>query len=181
MTSPTSSSTARKASAWRGRSAPEARGRPAVRGTMRSISRSHRSLTTQPAARITRRATFAAAHVLRRPDWDDDRNREVFGACVSEHGHNYVLEVTVTGPLDPDTGMIINLKRLDAVIRSQFIDCVDHRHLNRDVSFLRDVIPTAENVALAAWRVLQPVLLPIDLVRVRVTESENNSAEVVAP
>jgi len=136
---------------------------------------------TQAAARITRRATFAAAHVLRRPDWDDDRNREVFGACVSEHGHNYVLEVTVTGPLDPDTGMIINLKHLDAVIRSQFIDCVDHRHLNRDVPFLRDVIPTAENVALAAWRVLQPVLLPIDLVRVRVTESENNSAEVVAP
>ena len=135
----------------------------------------------QPAARITRRATFAAAHVLRRPDWDDDRNREVFGPCVSEHGHNYVLEVTVSGPLDPDTGMIINLKRLDAVIRSQFIDCVDHRHLNRDVPFLRDVIPTAENVALAAWRVLQPVLLPIDLVRVRVTESENNSAEVVAP
>jgi 6-pyruvoyltetrahydropterin/6-carboxytetrahydropterin synthase len=136
---------------------------------------------SQPAARITRRATFAAAHVLCRPDWDDDHNREVFGACVSEHGHNYVLEVTVSGPLDPDTGMIMNLKRLDAVIRSQFIDCVDHRHLNRDVPFLRDVIPTAENVALAAWRVLQPVLLPIDLVRVRVTESENNSAEVVAP
>jgi len=105
----------------------------------------------------------------------------VFGACVSEHGHNYVLEVTVSGPLDPDTGMIINLKQLDAVIRSRFIDCVDHRHLNRDVPFLRDVIPTAENVALAAWRVLQPVLLPIELVRVRVTESENNSAEVVAP
>ena len=135
---------------------------------------------SQPAARITRRATFAAAHVLCRPDWDDDRNREVFGACVSEHGHNYVLEVTVAGPLDPDTGMIINLKRLDAVIRSQFIDCVDHRHLNRDVPFLRDVIPTAENVAMAAWRVLQPVLLPIELVRVRLTESENNSAEVVA-
>jgi 6-pyruvoyltetrahydropterin/6-carboxytetrahydropterin synthase len=135
---------------------------------------------SQPAARITRRATFAAAHVLCRPDWDDARNREVFGACVSEHGHNYVLEVTVAGPLDPDTGMIINLKRLDAVIRSQFIDCVDHRHLNRDVPFLRDVIPTAENVAMAAWRVLQPVLLPIELVRVRLTESENNSAEVVA-
>lgn len=134
-----------------------------------------------PIARITRRATFAAAHVLRRPDWDEDRNREVFGACVSEHGHNYVLEVTVSGPLDAETGMIINLKRLDVVIRSHFIDCVDHKHLNRDVPFLDGVIPTAENVALAAWRVLQPVLLPIELVRIRVTESENNSAEVVAP
>jgi len=134
---------------------------------------------SQPSARITRRATFAAAHVLRRSDWDEDRNREVFGACVGDHGHNYVLEVTVAGPLDPETGMIINLKRLDAVIRERFIDCVDHKHLNRDVPFLRDIIPTAENVALAAWRVLEPVLEPIELVRIRVAESENNSAEVV--
>lgn len=135
---------------------------------------------SQPSARITRRVTFAAAHVLRRGDWDDERNREVFGACVGDHGHNYVLEVTVTGPLDPETGMIINLKRLDAVIREQFIECVDHKHLNRDVPFLRDVNPTAENVALAAWHVLQPVLRPIELVRIRVAESENNSAEVVS-
>ena len=134
---------------------------------------------SEPQARITRRVTFAAAHVLRRPEWDEQQNREVFGACVNEHGHNYVLEVTVTGPLDPGTGMIINLKRLDAAIRDRFIDCVDHRHLNRDVPFLQDVIPTTENVALAAWRVLEPALRPINLVRIRVTESENNSAEVV--
>ena len=135
---------------------------------------------SEPRARITRRATFAAAHVLRRPDWDEEHNRAVFGACVGDHGHNYVLEVTVAGPLDPETGMIINLKRLDAVIREHFIDCVDHKHLNRDVPFLRDLNPTAENVALAAWRVLQPVLLPIELARIRVAETENNSAEVVA-
>ncbi len=137
-------------------------------------------MTSSPSARITRRATFAAAHVLRRSDWDDEHNRAVFGACVGDHGHNYVLEVTVSGPLDPKAGMIVNLKRLDAVIRAEFIDCVDHKHLNRDVPFLRDVIPTAENVALAAWHVLQPVLAPIELVRVRLAESENNSAEVVA-
>ncbi|HLZ95100.1 MAG TPA: 6-carboxytetrahydropterin synthase [Candidatus Dormibacteraeota bacterium] len=134
----------------------------------------------RPNARITRRVTFAAAHVLRRPDWDEEHNRQVFGACAGEHGHNYVLEVTVGGPLDPQTGMIINLKRLDAVIREHFIDCVDHKHLNRDVPFLNGVIPTAENVALAAWRVLQPLLLPVELERIRVAESENNSAEVVA-
>ena len=133
----------------------------------------------RPNARITRRATFAAAHVLRRPDWDEERNRSVFGACAGDHGHNYVLEVTVAGPLDPETGMIINLKQLDAVIRGHFIECVDHKHLNRDVPFLQDVIPTAENVALAAWRVLQPALVPLELARVRVAESENNSAEVV--
>ena len=133
----------------------------------------------RPTARITRRATFAAAHVLRRPDWDEERNRSVFGACAGEHGHNYVLEVTVAGPVDAETGMIVNLKQLDAVIRGRFIDCVDHKHLNRDVAFLNDLIPTAENVALAAWRLLQPALAPLELARVRVAESENNSAEVV--
>ena len=129
--------------------------------------------------RISRRATFAAAHVLCRPEWDDVRNREVFGACATDHGHNYVLEVTVEGGLDPDTGMVVNLRDLDAVIRRHFVDHVDHRHLNRDVELLRGRVPTAENVALAAWRELAPRLRPARLVRVRVTESENNAAEVV--
>lgn len=129
--------------------------------------------------RITRRATFAAAHVLCRPDWDDAHNREVFGACSTDHGHNYVLEVSVEGAPDAETGMVVNLRDLDAAIRRHFIDLVDHRHLNRDVEFLRGRVPTAENVALAAWRELAAKLAPARLVRVRLTESENNAAEVV--
>src|SRR6266516_6972647 len=129
---------------------------------------------------ITRRATFAAAHILCRDDWDDEKNRELFGACVTDHGHNYVIEVTVSGPLDPETGMIINLKYVDIVLRREFIDAVDHRHLNRDVAFLRGVIPTAENVALAAFRQLEPHLKPARLLKVRVVETENNAAEVSA-
>jgi 6-pyruvoyltetrahydropterin/6-carboxytetrahydropterin synthase len=131
-------------------------------------------------ASITRRATFAAAHILCRPDWSDEQNREVFGACVTDHGHNYVIEVTVAGPLDPDTGMVVNLRHVDSVMRREFVDEVDHRHLNRDVEFLRDVIPTAENIAFAAFHRLEPHFKPARLVRVRVVESENNSAEVVA-
>jgi 6-pyruvoyltetrahydropterin/6-carboxytetrahydropterin synthase len=127
---------------------------------------------------VTRRATFAAAHVLCRAEWSEDRNRKVFGACATDHGHNYVLEVSVEGTVDRDTGMVVNLKDLDAIIRSRFVEHVDHRHLNRDVDFLRGDVPTAENVALAAWRELQPALAPARLVRVRLTESENNSAEV---
>lgn len=127
---------------------------------------------------VTRRATFAAAHVLCRAEWSEDRNRKVFGACATDHGHNYILEVSVEGTVDRDTGMVVNLKDLDAIIRSRFVEHVDHRHLNRDVEFLRGDVPTAENVALAAWRELQPVLAPARLVRVRLTESENNSAEV---
>ena len=127
---------------------------------------------------VTRRATFAAAHVLRRPDWDEARNREVFGACAGEHGHNYVLEVSVRGELDPDTGMIINLKTLDQVIKAAVIDHVDHHHLNRDVLFLDGVIPTAENLALAFWEQLEANLSGARLERLRLVESENNSVEV---
>ena len=130
--------------------------------------------------RITRRATFAAGHILCRPEWSDAQNREVFGACVNDHGHNYVVEVTVGGPVDAETGMVVNLKHVDAVLRREFIDAVDHRHLNRDVDFLRGVIPTAENIALAAFHRLEPHLKPARLLKVRIVESENNAAEVSA-
>lgn len=133
-----------------------------------------------PSVQITRRATFAAAHILCRPDWSDEKNREVFGACVTDHGHNYVIEVTVGGALDPETGMVANLRHIDAVLRRLFVDAVDHRHLNRDVEFLRDVNPTAENIALAAFRRLEAQLLPARLLKVRIVESENNSAEALA-
>jgi len=127
---------------------------------------------------ITRRATFAAAHVLSRPDWDEARNRQVFGACAGDHGHNYVLEVTVAGVPDPATGLVVNLKDLDHAMRAAVIEKVDHKHLNRDVDFLEGVIPTAENLALAFWRQLEPRLPGGRLERVRLVESENNSVEV---
>ncbi|TMC93090.1 MAG: 6-carboxytetrahydropterin synthase [Chloroflexi bacterium] len=131
----------------------------------------------EPAVRIHRRATFAAAHILCRPDWSDERNREVFGACSTDHGHNYIVEVTVGGPLDAETGMVVNLKHVDTVVRRHFIDAVDHHHLNRDVDFMKGVVPTAENVALAAFRQLEPHLKPARLLKVRIVESENNAAE----
>jgi 6-pyruvoyltetrahydropterin/6-carboxytetrahydropterin synthase len=130
---------------------------------------------------ITRRATFAAAHTLCRPDWTEQMNRDVFGACVNDHGHNYVVEMTVSGPVDAETGMVVNLKTIDGILRREFIDAVDHRHLNRDVDFLAGVIPTAENIARAAFERLAPHVRPARLVRLRVVESENNAAEVTAP
>src|SRR5260370_7224009 len=93
--------------------------------------------------RITRRATFAAAHILSRSDWDDEKNRDGFGACVTDHGHNYVIEVTVGGPLDPQTGMVVNLKHVDSVLRPGFIDPAHHRHLNPTLHFPPSVTPTS--------------------------------------
>ncbi len=133
-----------------------------------------------PTARVTRRATFAAAHVLCRPDWSDEKNLEVFGDDVNDHGHNYVIEITVGGAVDPATGMVVNLSHVESVLRREFVDVVDHRHLNRDVDFMQGVIPTAENIALAAFRRLEPHFKPARLMKVRVVESENNAAEVTA-
>jgi 6-pyruvoyltetrahydropterin/6-carboxytetrahydropterin synthase len=135
-----------------------------------------------PTLLLTRRVTFAAAHVLRRADWDEERNRAVFGPCAGDHGHNYVLEVGVSGDPDPETGMVVNLRDLDRVIREAVVAHVDHKHLNHDVPFLRDLVPTAENVALEFWRRLEDCLgeraPAARLRRLRLVESENNAVEV---
>jgi 6-pyruvoyltetrahydropterin/6-carboxytetrahydropterin synthase len=128
---------------------------------------------------ITRRATFAAAHRLFRPEWSDEQNLEVFGPCANPggHGHNYVLEVTIGGPADPTTGMIADLKWVKQVMEQHVIDLVDHRNLNADVDFLHGLIPTAENLACAFWRQLaEPIAEQAQLVRVVVIETENNRA-----
>lgn len=134
---------------------------------------------TETRLTISRRATFSAAHRLFRPDWSDERNAEVFGACANPagHGHNYALEVTVAGPVNPETGMIADLKWLKAVVDAQVIDLVDHKHLNTDVDFLRGVNPTAENLACCFWRrLVAPIAAQARLVRVTVVETENNRA-----
>lgn len=134
---------------------------------------------SEPRLSITRRATFSAAHRLYRPDWSDARNEAVFGRCANPggHGHNYVLEVTVGGRLDPETGMIADLKWINELVRSRVVDLVDHRNLNTEVEFLHGVIPTAENLACAFWQQLQgPLAERATLLRVRVQETENNQA-----
>ena len=133
---------------------------------------------------ITRRATFAAAHRLYRSDWDDARNEAVFGRCANPggHGHNYVLEVTVGGDLDPETGMIADLRWVKEVMDRHVIDHVDHRNLNADVEILHGVIPTAENLARVFWhRLVGPISEQARLVRVRVQETESNSATYEEP
>lgn len=133
---------------------------------------------------ITRRATFSAAHRLYRPDWDDERNFAVFGPCSDPgwHGHNYVLEVTVGGNLDPETGMIVDLKWVKDVIRREILDLVDHKNLNTQVEFLHRINPTVEQLARAFWQQLAPSLNErAKLVRVTLRETENNVASYDEP
>jgi len=126
---------------------------------------------------VTARLTFSAAHRLHNPNRDAEWNRRTYGKCDNPrgHGHNYALEVSVRGPIDPETGMVIDLKTLKDLMRERVIDRVDHTNLNEDVDFLRDVIPTAENLARAFWQQLAPAVSPGTLYEVALQETERNS------
>ena len=132
-----------------------------------------------PVLTVTRRLTFNAAHRVNNPELSDAENAELFGKCnnANWHGHNYVLEVSVTGDPDPVTGYVVDLSRVKRIVEKEFIDQVDHRNLNLDVPFLKGTNPTSENVILACWKVLEPALRPAMLSRLRLWESENNHVE----
>lgn len=131
-----------------------------------------------PKVYLTRRATFCAGHRLFNPAFDDRKNGAIFGKCSNPngHGHNYVLEVTVAGEPDPQTGMVMNLSELDALMAETVIQKVDHRNLNLDVPEFRGVILTVENIAAVFWRMLGERLPAGLLYEVRLRETENNVA-----
>jgi len=135
------------------------------------------TVTPAPRLRISRREGFNAAHQLRDAARSDEENQRLYGKCVNLHGHNYVLEVVVGGAIDPESGYVMDLKRLSDVMTAEVIQHVDHRNLNIDVPWLRERIPTAENLALAFWERLRPCLPPDSLRAVRVYETEKNWAE----
>jgi 6-pyruvoyltetrahydropterin/6-carboxytetrahydropterin synthase len=123
--------------------------------------------------------TFNAAHRVHNPELSDLENARLFGKCNNPnwHGHNYVLEVSVRGPVEERTGYVMDLAHLREVVGREIIEKVDHRNLNLDVDFMRGVIPTTENLAVACWRILAPAIAPAQLQRIRLWESENNMVE----
>ncbi|MFN3556981.1 MAG: 6-pyruvoyl trahydropterin synthase family protein [Bacteroidales bacterium] len=130
---------------------------------------------------ITRRETFNAAHRLFRPEWDDSTNLQVFGKCSNPHwhGHNYVLWVTVKGEVNQETGFLINLKQLSAILRERVIEKLDHKNMNVEVDFMQGRIASTENLAIAIWEQIEDPIrqLGAQLHSVKVSETENNFAE----
>ncbi len=132
---------------------------------------------------LTRRATFSASHFYWNEAWSQERNEEVFGRCARRngHGHNYTLEVAVAGEPDPVTGFVVDLKWLKDVIEDRVLADLDHRHLNLEVREFAEekLIPTTENIAIAAWRRLEPAVSKdgARLSRVRVYETPEIFAE----
>ena len=128
---------------------------------------------------ITRKEHFSASHRLHNPDWPDEKNWEVYGKCNNPngHGHNYEIEVTVAGIPPKETGMVIDLKKLSDIINKEVIDVVDHKHLNCDVAFMKDIIPTAENIAVECWKILEKKITGGKLYSIKLYESPNNFVE----
>jgi 6-pyruvoyltetrahydropterin/6-carboxytetrahydropterin synthase len=121
---------------------------------------------------LTRKAEFSASHYYWNDNFSAEENLRLFGKCANRngHGHNYTLEVTVKGDVDPVSGFVIDLRRLKDVIRQEVIDVYDHRHLNLEVPEFKNAIPTTENIAIAIWKRLENKIEGAKLHRVRVYE-----------
>lgn len=134
-----------------------------------------------PQVLLTKRIEFAAAHRYHNPAWDAARNRAVFGACNNDpgHGHNYMLEVTVAGEVDDQTGMVVNLYDLKRILK-EVLEEFDHKHLNLDTPYFKQTIPTSENIARVLWGILarQPAIGRLE--KVRLFEDEDLSVDIAA-
>jgi 6-pyruvoyltetrahydropterin/6-carboxytetrahydropterin synthase len=131
-----------------------------------------------PIAHIIRRVHFSASHRLHNPAKSDEWNRNTYGQCNSchGHGHNYILEVTLKGPILPDTGYVFDLTIMKQLMQQTIADRCDHKFLNYEVNFLQGIIPSTENLVVAFWKELEPVF-PAGLLHcVKLYETERNSA-----
>ena len=130
---------------------------------------------------ITRRETFNAAHKLYQANWTEKKNNLVFGKCANKnwHGHNFTLFVTVKGVPNIETGFVMNLKKLSEIINTQVIESLDHKNLNLDVSYLKDIMASTENLAIAIWDQLANEIAKNggELAKIKLIETENNFVE----
>lgn len=122
---------------------------------------------------LTRKAEFAASHYYHNPRLSAEENQRIFGKCNNPngHGHNYMLEVTVKGEVNPQSGFVVDLKQLKDILNHEVLDALDHRFLNKEVPEFLTRIPTTENLAIAIWQRLEPKLRNAKLHRVRVYET----------
>lgn len=131
---------------------------------------------------VYRREHFNAAHRLNNPEWDEKRNTEVFGKCnlPHYHGHNYEMEVKVTGKPSPETGFVIDLKLLSDIIRENVIEKLDHKNLNLDVPEFKEINPTAENIVIMIYKALREKIDSTFILQVRLYETPRNFVEFPA-
>ncbi|MES2618821.1 MAG: 6-carboxytetrahydropterin synthase [Bacteroidota bacterium] len=128
---------------------------------------------------VFRKAHFNAAHRLYNKQWSNEQNESVFGACSNPnyHGHNYNLEVKLTGPVDPETGFVYDTKKLKDIIRKEIEERFDHKNLNLDTPEFKELNPTAENIAVVIWTILREKIDTVYELSIRLYETERNYVE----
>jgi 6-pyruvoyltetrahydropterin/6-carboxytetrahydropterin synthase len=128
---------------------------------------------------ISRKAHFNAAHRLYNPNWDDAKNKLIFGKCANAnyHGHNYELIVSVKGEIDPETGFVMNLDDLRSIIESDIEETLDHKNLNLDVDYFKTINPTAENIVVFIWNKIREKLADHLDLKVTLYETPRNFVE----
>ncbi len=128
---------------------------------------------------LTRKEHFNAAHKLFIPEWSDEKNFSVFGKCANPnwHGHNYVLEVTVKGEPNPETGFLVDLKELKTIMQKFVIDKLDHKNINLDVDFMKGKMASTEVLTIEIWNILKMEIKEATLHSVKLYETENNFVE----
>ncbi len=132
--------------------------------------------------KVSRKEHFNAAHRLFRADWSDAQNEKVFGKCSNPHyhGHNYELIVSVVGEPHPDTGFVYDMKLLSDLVRDNILTRFDHKNLNLDTEYFRELNPTAENIAIVIWQLLRPKIDPQLELKITLYETERNFVEYPA-
>jgi len=132
--------------------------------------------------KVSRKEHFNAAHRLYRADWSHEKNEQVFGKCNNPnyHGHNYEVIVAVTGEPDPDTGYVIDMKILSDIMKEHVLNVFDHRNLNLDTTYFRELNPTAENIAVVIWNILRDKIDPSLDLKITLYETERNFVEYPA-
>ena len=128
---------------------------------------------------VVRCEHFNAAHRLHNPDWSEEKNKDVFGKCNNPnyHGHNYELEVKVTGEVDPETGYVIDTKKLSDIIKENVTEVFDHKNLNLDVVYFENLIPSTENIAKTTYYILRPLIDNSLELKIKLYETPRNYVE----
>ena len=130
---------------------------------------------------ITKKYRFCAAHKYGNEEWSDEKNLKIFGKDYNNHGHNYVLEVSITGPVDPDSGWLVDLKHLNEIVKKYVVELLDHSQIEQDIDWFKDKQPSSENILIWAWDKIFQRLKQGNLQRLRLVETHSIHTDYYGP
>ena len=130
---------------------------------------------------ITKKYHFCASHKYGNSNWSEEKNYEVFGKDYNNHGHNYILEVSVTGPIDPDSGWLVDLQKLNILVRSRIVAVMDHSQIEKDIDWFKGKQPSSENILVWAWNEIAPRMEQGTIHRLRLVETHSIHTDYYGP